>query len=151
IIVDPKAVDYSIYRGATVIKPNRKELAEATRRRADSDEDVIAAASELNRLLGTDAVVVSLSDAGLILVPANGAALHVPAYPVKLRATSGGGDTVVATFALILATKVDHDPAVLPTRRSSELEIITRVPAFIRGGLAPKSIQPADSLAPEEK
>src|SRR6516164_341931 len=49
IIVDPKAIDYSIYRGATVIKPNRKELAEATRRRADSDEDVIAAASELNR------------------------------------------------------------------------------------------------------
>ena len=35
IIVDPKAVDYSIYRGATVVKPNRKELSEATRRRAD--------------------------------------------------------------------------------------------------------------------
>jgi D-beta-D-heptose 7-phosphate kinase/D-beta-D-heptose 1-phosphate adenosyltransferase len=81
IIVDPKAVDYSIYRGATVIKPNRKELAEATRRRADSDDDVIAAASELNRLLGTEAVVVSLSDAGLILVSANGTVLHVPAYP----------------------------------------------------------------------
>ena len=69
VIVDPKAVDYSIYRGATVIKPNRKELSDATRRRAETDEDVIAAASELNRLLGTDAVVVSLSDAGLILVP----------------------------------------------------------------------------------
>ena len=69
IIVDPKAADYSIYRGATVIKPNRKELSDATRRRVDTDDDVIAAASELNRLLGTDAVVVSLSDAGLILVP----------------------------------------------------------------------------------
>jgi len=44
IIVDPKAVDSSVYRGATVIKPNRKELPEATRRRADSDEDVRASA-----------------------------------------------------------------------------------------------------------
>src|SRR6266446_8273507 len=94
IIIDPKAVDYSVYRGATVIKPNRRELSEATRRRADCDEDVIVAASELNRLLGTDAVVVSLGDAGLMLVPANGAPLHVPAYPVKLRDTSGAGDTV---------------------------------------------------------
>src|SRR5215510_7586515 len=100
VIVDPKAADYSVYRGATVIKPNRKELTETTRRRADSDDDVIAAASELNRLLGTEAVVVSLSDAGLILVPANGAPLHVPAYPVKLRDTSGAGDTVVAALAV---------------------------------------------------
>src|ERR671931_484413 len=75
IIVDPKAVDYSVYRGATVIKPNRKELSEATRQRVDSDADVIAAAAQLNHQLGTDAVVVSLSDAGLILVPAGGAAV----------------------------------------------------------------------------
>src|SRR4029434_3088059 len=104
IIVDPKAVDYSVYRGATVIKPNRKELSDATRQRADSDADVITAASQLNRLLGTEAVVVSLSDAGLILVPADGAAVHVPAYPVKLRDTSGAGDTVVAALAVLMAT-----------------------------------------------
>ena len=70
IIVDPKAVDYSIYRGATVIKPNRKELSEATRRRTETDEEVIAAAAELNRLLETEAVVVSLSGAGLVLAAA---------------------------------------------------------------------------------
>src|SRR6266446_937300 len=112
IIIDPKAVDYSVYRGATVIKPNRRELSEATRRRADSDSDVIAAAAELNGLLGTDAVVVSLSDAGLMLVPANGAAIHVPAYPVELRDTSGAGDTVVAALAVLLATKLGYEPAV---------------------------------------
>ena len=33
VIVDPKGSDFSIYRGATVITPNRKELAEATHRR----------------------------------------------------------------------------------------------------------------------
>src|SRR5258705_2580117 len=44
VIVDPKAVDYSVYRGATVIKPNRKELADTTRMPATSDDDVVAAA-----------------------------------------------------------------------------------------------------------
>jgi D-beta-D-heptose 7-phosphate kinase/D-beta-D-heptose 1-phosphate adenosyltransferase len=112
IIIDPKGVDYSIYRGATVVKPNRKELSEATRRRADSDAEVIAAALELNGVLGTDAVVVSLSDAGLMLVPANGAAIHVPAYPVKLGDTSGAGDTVVAALAVLLAANAGYEPAV---------------------------------------
>src|SRR5262252_7108079 len=77
VIVDPKAVDYSIYRGATVIKPNRQEISAATRRRAETDEELIGAASELNRLLETDVVVVSLGDAGLLYVLASGTAIHV--------------------------------------------------------------------------
>src|SRR5512138_1706674 len=44
VIVDPKAADYAVYRGATVIKPNRKELAETTRMPVGSDDEVIAAA-----------------------------------------------------------------------------------------------------------
>src|SRR5712675_80583 len=53
VIVDPKAADYGVYRGATVIKPNRKELSEATRMPAASDDDVIAAAAKLNADFGT--------------------------------------------------------------------------------------------------
>jgi D-beta-D-heptose 7-phosphate kinase / D-beta-D-heptose 1-phosphate adenosyltransferase len=138
IIVDPKAADYSIYRGATVIKPNRKELADATRRRVETDDDVIAAASELNRLVGTDAVVVSLSDAGLILVPSGGAAVHVPAYPVKVRDTSGAGDTVVATLAVMLAVQVDHETAVRAANAAAAVVVGKRGTATV-------------SLAPEEK
>src|SRR2546423_12685109 len=151
IIVDPKAVDYSIYRGATVIKPNRKELAEATRRRADSDEDVIAAASELNRFLETDAVVVSLSDAGLILVPANGAPLHVPAYPVQLRDTSGAGDTVVAALAVLLATNAGYEPAVRAANAAAAVVVGKRGTATVSAAELRSRILPAASLAPEEK
>jgi ADP-heptose synthase, bifunctional sugar kinase/adenylyltransferase len=151
IIVDPKAIDYSIYRGATVIKPNRKELAEATRRRADCDEDVIAAASELNRLLGTDAVVVSLGDAGLILVPANGAPLHVPAYPVKLRDTSGAGDTVVAALAVMLAANLDYEPAVRAANAAAAVVVGKRGTATVSAAELRSRILPAASLAPEER
>jgi D-beta-D-heptose 7-phosphate kinase / D-beta-D-heptose 1-phosphate adenosyltransferase len=151
IIVDPKAADYLIYRGATVIKPNRKELSDATRRRVDTDDDVIAAASELNRLLGTDAVVVSLSDAGLILVPSAGAALHVPAYPVKVRDTSGAGDTVVATLAVMLATGVDHETAVRAANAAAAVVVGKRGTATVSAAELRSRILPAASLAPEEK
>src|SRR6476659_2221676 len=151
IIVDPKVADYSIYRGATVIKPNRKELSDATRRRVDTDDDVIAAASELNRLLGTDAVVVSLSDAGLILVPSAGAALHVPAYPVKVRDTSGAGDTVVATLAVMLAIEVDHETAVRAANAAAAVVVGKRGTATVSSAELRSRVLPAASLAPEEK
>ena len=151
VIVDPKAVDYSIYRGATVIKPNRKEISEAMRRRAETDEEVIAAASELNRLLGTDAVVVSLSDAGLAFVPATGAAIHVPAYPVKVKDTSGAGDTVVATLAVLLAAEVDYEPAVRAANAAAAVVVGKRGTATVSAAELRTRILPAASLAPEEK
>ncbi len=150
-IVDPKAMDYSVYRGATVIKPNRKELAEATRRRADSDEEIIAAALELNRVLGSEAVVVSLSDAGLILVPANGAGIHVPAYPVKVRDASGAGDTVVATLAVMLAGKLDYEGAARAANAAAAVVVGKRGTATVSAAELRARLLPAASLAPEEK
>src|SRR5262249_60587049 len=49
VVVDPKAADFAVYRGATLITPNRKELAAATRRIAVSDAEVAAAAAEVAR------------------------------------------------------------------------------------------------------
>ena len=47
VIVDPKGIDFSIYRGATLITPNRKELADATRRPVDTGDEIAAAAKAL--------------------------------------------------------------------------------------------------------
>jgi len=46
VIVDPKSANLAIYRGATVLTPNRKEFAEATRSRADSDKSIGDAAQD---------------------------------------------------------------------------------------------------------
>ena len=40
VIVDPKSANFAIYRGATLLTPNRKEFAEATRSRADTDKSM---------------------------------------------------------------------------------------------------------------
>src|SRR5262249_37162199 len=64
VIVDPKGSDFAIYRGATIITPNRKELAEAARRTVSTEGEVAAAAAEVARIVGSQAVLVTLSEEG---------------------------------------------------------------------------------------
>src|ERR1700676_2863360 len=58
VIVDPKSANFAIYRGATLLTPNRKEFAEATRSRADSDTDIAEAARDAMILADCEAMLV---------------------------------------------------------------------------------------------
>ena len=151
VIVDPKAVDYSVYRGATVIKPNRKELADTTRMPATSDDDVVAAAGKLNADLGTQAVLCSLSDDGLMLVPAQGAPVRVPAYPVNLKDASGAGDTVVAALAVMLAARADFEVAVRVANAAGAIVVGKRGTATVSADELRHRILPPSTLASEDK
>src|SRR4051794_531772 len=103
VIVDPKSANLAIYRGATLLTPNRREFAEATRSRAGTEAEIAGAAQEAMLLADCDAVLVTQSEHGMTLVPRKGEAIHVPAHPVKVRDVSGAGDTVVAVLAVALA------------------------------------------------
>ena len=61
MIVDPKSANFNIYRGATLLTPNRKEFADATRTRADDQPSIAAAAREMMRLVDGEAVLVTRS------------------------------------------------------------------------------------------
>jgi D-beta-D-heptose 7-phosphate kinase/D-beta-D-heptose 1-phosphate adenosyltransferase len=111
VIVDPKAADYAIYRGATVITPNRRELSAATRRECASDAGILAAAQELAGIVDCAAVVVTRSEEGMSLYVTGEQPVHVPAYAVKVRDVSGPGDTVIAILALMLAPGADYETA----------------------------------------
>src|SRR5947209_9550380 len=111
VIVDPKAPDYAIYRGATVMTPIRRELGAATRREAMGDMAIHAAAEELAGIVGAEAVVVTRSEEGMSLYAKGEAPVHVPAYAVKVRDVSGPGDTVVAILAVMLALGADYETA----------------------------------------
>jgi D-beta-D-heptose 7-phosphate kinase / D-beta-D-heptose 1-phosphate adenosyltransferase len=151
VIVDPKAADYSVYRGATVLKPNRKELAETTRMAVMSDDDVVAAAGKLNVDLGTQAVLCSLSDDGLMLVPARGAPIRVPAYPVKVKDASGAGDTVVAALAVMLAARADFEVAVRVANAAGAIVVGKRGTATVSAEELRHQVLPASTLASEDK
>jgi D-beta-D-heptose 7-phosphate kinase/D-beta-D-heptose 1-phosphate adenosyltransferase len=103
VIVDPKGVDYAIYRGASVIKPNRLELAAATKRPVDSEDAIIAAARELIAAHDFGAVLVSRSKDGMLLVQASGETHALAAEAHEVYDVSGAGDTVVAVLAAAIA------------------------------------------------
>jgi D-beta-D-heptose 7-phosphate kinase/D-beta-D-heptose 1-phosphate adenosyltransferase len=151
VVVDPKGADFSIYRGATVITPNRKELGEATRRPTESDEEVAAAAAELHATVGSEAVLVTRSDRGMTLVAGDGAPIHVPAYPVKVRDVSGAGDTVVAVLAAMLATGAGFEPAMRAANAAASVVVGKRGTATVSLAELRARILPAAFLAPEEK
>src|SRR5207244_11025685 len=85
VIVDPKSANLAIYRGATLLTPNRKEFAEATRSRADSDASIAEAARDAMVLADCEAMLVTQSERGMTLVTRVGETIHVPALPVKVR------------------------------------------------------------------
>ncbi len=150
IVVDPKGADFTIYRGATVITPNRQELAHAMRSRAASDAETVAAAEELRRQVDSQAVLVTRSEEGMTLVTA-AAPVHVPAYPVKVRDVSGAGDTVVAVLAVMLALGADFEAATRAANAAAAVVVGKRGTATVSAAELRARILPAASLVREEK
>jgi len=103
VIVDPKGADYSIYSGATMVTPNRKELHDATKMPVQSDAEIIAAANKLIGTCGIERVLVTRSQDGMSLVSSDGSVVHLPAVAREVFDVSGAGDTVVAGMAACLA------------------------------------------------
>ena len=65
VLVDPKGSDFSRYRGATLVTPNRKEAELALGRKIETLEDLPAAADELMRVAELDMTLITLSADGI--------------------------------------------------------------------------------------
>jgi D-beta-D-heptose 7-phosphate kinase/D-beta-D-heptose 1-phosphate adenosyltransferase len=102
VVVDPKGSDYGAYRGATLIKPNRRELGAATGKPVATAAEVVAAARALIAEQGFAAVLVSLSQDGMMLVEASGETHSLAAEAREVYDVSGAGDTAVAVAAAAL-------------------------------------------------
>ncbi|WP_343564604.1 D-glycero-beta-D-manno-heptose-7-phosphate kinase [Kiloniella sp. b19] len=103
ILADPKGRDYSIYRGVSLITPNRKELQEATGLPVLGDENIVRACQQLIENCGVGAVLATRSEEGMTLVTAEGSVTHFAAEAREVFDVSGAGDTVVAVVAAGLA------------------------------------------------
>ncbi len=151
VVVDPKGRDYRVYNGATLITPNRQELAEATGTPAKTDKEVADAATSLVRDFGAKAVLVTRSEDGMTLVSGSDAAVHVPAYPVRVRDVSGAGDTVVAVLSGMLAMGADFESAMRAANAAASVVVGKRGTATLSVVELRSRILPAALLATEEK
>ncbi len=111
VVVDPKGTDFTCYRGASVVTPNRKELAAASGMPVGTDAEIAAAARRLIAQCGIEHVLVTRSEQGMSLVAANGEPVHLPAEAREVFDVSGAGDTVVAVLAAALAAGASLEDA----------------------------------------
>jgi D-beta-D-heptose 7-phosphate kinase/D-beta-D-heptose 1-phosphate adenosyltransferase len=151
VIVDPKSANFAIYRGATLLTPNRKEFAEATRSRADTDLNIAVAAQDAMVLADCEAMLVTQSEHGMTLVVRGGEAIHVPALPVKVRDVSGAGDTVAAVLALTLAAGADWESALRTANAAAAVAVGKKGTATVTPPELRRKILPHASLVAEEK
>jgi len=151
VIVDPKSLNLAIYRGATLIKPNRKEFAEATRSRADSENSIAEAAQDVIQLADCEAVLVTQGERGMTLVSRNGETIHVPGLPAKVRDVSGAGDTVAASLALVLAAGADWETALRVANAAAAVAVSKKGAATVTSSELRRRILPHAFLAAEEK
>ena len=102
ILVDPKGTDYSRYKNANVITPNRAELQQVIGEWA-TEEDLTAKVQQLRTQLHLDAVLLTRSEEGMTLFDAQGP-LHVSAQAREVFDVTGAGDTVIATLATLVGS-----------------------------------------------
>ncbi len=98
VLIDPKGTDWHRYRGASLLTPNMSEL-EAVVGCWASDDDLVARARALCNELQLEAILVTRSEQGMTLVPADGEPLHLPTLAREVFDVTGAGDTVIATVA----------------------------------------------------
>jgi D-glycero-beta-D-manno-heptose-7-phosphate kinase len=101
ILIDPKGSDYTRYRHATVITPNRAELQQVIGVWKD-EADLRAKAHQLREELQLQAVLLTRSEEGMTLFDDKGE-LHVSAQAREVFDVTGAGDTVIATMASLVA------------------------------------------------
>jgi D-glycero-beta-D-manno-heptose-7-phosphate kinase len=101
VLVDPKGSDYARYAGASVITPNRAELAQVVGA-WNSEAQLHEKAQRLREELGLAALLLTRSEEGMSLFDAAGH-VQVAAQAREVFDVTGAGDTVIATLAAMLA------------------------------------------------
>ncbi len=101
VIVDPKYRHFFAYQGATVFKPNRRELEAALGAAVDLEHpEALPAVVER---VGAEHVLLTLGERGMALVGRDGSVLRVPTTAREVYDVVGAGDTVTAWLAAMLA------------------------------------------------
>lgn len=103
VIVDPKGLNYEKYNGAFIIKPNRKELAEAAKvESVKTIEDIKIAADIILKQTNATYLIVTLSEDGMAIISKENTQL-LPVKATEVFDVTGAGDTVISTIAYFLA------------------------------------------------
>ncbi|MEP6765173.1 MAG: PfkB family carbohydrate kinase [Gemmatimonadaceae bacterium] len=121
IVVDPKFKNFFAYRGATIFKPNRRELESALGAAVDLDHP--EALPKTFQRLGVKHLLLTLGERGMALIAAEGAVHRVPTTAREVYDVVGAGDTVSAYLATMLASGANALEAAIVANYAAGVEV----------------------------
>jgi rfaE bifunctional protein kinase chain/domain len=121
IVVDPKFRNFFEFRGATIFKPNRRELEAAVG--ATLDLDTANALPATCARLGVDHLLLTLGERGMVLVSADGETGRIPTTAREVYDVVGAGDTVTAYLAVMLAAGATPAEAAVVANFAAGVEV----------------------------
>ncbi|WPE16240.1 D-glycero-beta-D-manno-heptose-7-phosphate kinase [Candidatus Thioglobus autotrophicus] len=110
VMVDPKGLDYSKYKGAYLLTPNKKEASEATQVTIKDDESLTQAITQLKVECDLTVSLITLSEQGVAIYD-DELRTH-PTVAREVYDVTGAGDTVLASLGFALACDYQIDDAV---------------------------------------
>jgi rfaE bifunctional protein kinase chain/domain len=120
-LVDPKGDDFSRYKGASVLTPNKSEMRHIVGS-WKNEEELTAKAQQLRASLDLEALLLTRSEEGMTLYTEQ-QVMHVPTMAREVFDVSGAGDTVIATMAAMLGSGMPITDAVAIANRAGGIVV----------------------------
>ena len=121
VVVDPKYRNFFAYKGATIFKPNRRELEAALGAAMDLDHPEALPATVAR--LEVEHLLLTLGERGMMLIPARGEVTRVPTTAREVYDVVGAGDTVTAYLAATLAAGASAREAAVIANLAAGVEV----------------------------
>jgi D-beta-D-heptose 7-phosphate kinase/D-beta-D-heptose 1-phosphate adenosyltransferase len=113
LAVDPKAGDFSVYRGASIVTPNKKEAVRASGVEIVDEASFIQVGEKLLEVIASDYLLITRGEEGMTLFEGKEHS-HIPTVAREVFDVSGAGDTVIASLTLAVAAGASiRDAAIL--------------------------------------
>jgi D-beta-D-heptose 7-phosphate kinase / D-beta-D-heptose 1-phosphate adenosyltransferase len=110
VFVDPKGNNYSKYKNAYTLTPNKKEAIEATNIDIKDNDSLEKAIVQLKQNCNLEVSLITLSESGIAIYDDK---LRIkPTVAREVYDVTGAGDTVIASIAFAIANNLDIDEAI---------------------------------------
>ena len=111
VIVDPKSSDFSLYKGASVITPNEREVASSVPIKIKDNEDLGRAAEYLLNLTRAQAILITRGKDGMALYQNKEKLISIPTVAKEVFDVTGAGDTVISVFSMAVFVGFNYHEA----------------------------------------
>jgi D-beta-D-heptose 7-phosphate kinase/D-beta-D-heptose 1-phosphate adenosyltransferase len=122
VLVDPKGIDFTRYRDATYITPNRSEASQASGIPIKDEESLVQAGRILLDQTHAEGIIITRGKEGSTLVSRQ-TTRHFPVKPVEIIDVTGAGDTVIAAIAMCVGNGLSIENALVTANFAASLVV----------------------------